>query len=345
MKSIAIGVALFALAALGFYRLSFFLTDQIVNGESKAPTTAIESTASELERLVVETLVPAVLQEAELTETVKEARSDDMGEWNSVTMTWRLPEGADPSRAATRLLKLTAEMAPQAHVYRSTQEALGEDLRIYVGKRLTHHLRLIPTLSEELPPVKNQPTQIAVVVLGLGHDGSESRTILSQPFPLSIGIVPYSPFALRQARDAIHKHKEVLAYIEHSLKQPEDLLKALLAVPNTTGVALKAPPTKLPVQKLLEKNLYVVDVRGEIESAALRQASNAGVKTLRLDHHFSEGDGLRLRHLARVSEGLIVTVLVTEKEALSDLFEWIEQSDRKEIQTVFLSELLNPGGG
>jgi polysaccharide deacetylase 2 family uncharacterized protein YibQ len=345
MKNIAFRVALFVLAALGFYRLSFFLTDQMVHGESEAPTTAIESTASELERLVVEILVPAVLQEAELTETLKEPRSDDMGDWNSVTMTWRLPTGADPNRTATRLLKLTAEMAPQAHVYRSTQEALVEDLRIYVGKRLTHHLRLIPTLSEKLPPVRDQPTQLAVVVLGLGFEGSESKTILSQPFPISVGIVPYSPFALRQARDAIHKHKEVLAYIENSLKQPEDLLNALLAVPNATGVALKSPPSQLPVQKLLEKNLYVVDVRGEIESAALRQASNAGVKTLRLDHHFSTGDGLRLRHLARVTEGLIVTVLVTEKDAISDLFEWIEQSDSKEIQTVFLSELLNPAGG
>jgi polysaccharide deacetylase 2 family uncharacterized protein YibQ len=344
MKGIAIRVLVFAGVAFAVYQSSFFLADKMVHGNSKAPTTAIESTASELERLVMETLVPAVLQNAELTESNTELRSDDMGDWNSVTMTWNLPKGADPDRVATRLSKLTGEMAPQATVYRSNQDALVEDLRIYVGKRLTHHLRLIPTLSEDLPPARREATKVAVVAIGLGHDGSESSTILSQPFPMSVGIVPYSPFALRQARDAIHKHKEVLTYIVAPLKQPEDLVKALVAVPNATGVALQAPPAQLPVQKLFEKNLYLLDVQGNIESEALRMATNAGVQTLRLDHAFAKGDGLRLQHLARVSNGLIVTVQVKEKEAMADLFSWIEESDPKEIQPVFLSELIDPAG-
>jgi polysaccharide deacetylase 2 family uncharacterized protein YibQ len=344
MKNIAIRLSLFVALGFGFYQLSFSLSDRFVHGESKAPATAVESTASELERLVVETLVPTVLQDAELVENITEIRTDDMGEWNSIAMTWQLRENEDPARIATRLLTLTGEMAPQARVYRSSQDALVEDLRIYVGKRLTHHLRLIPTLSEKLPPQKSKPTQLAIVVLGLGANGSESRTILSEDFPMSVGITPYSPFALRQSRDAIHKHKEVLTYIDGPLNRPEDLLKALLAVPNSTGVALNTPPSELPVQQLLEKNLYLLDVQGEIESDALRQASNAGVKTLHLDHEYSQGDTLRLRHLTRVSEGLIVTVQVEKKQALADLLSLVKNANPKEIQPVFLSELLNPGG-
>jgi polysaccharide deacetylase 2 family uncharacterized protein YibQ len=341
MKAIAIRLSVFILVALVFYQLSFSLSDRFVHGESKAPETAVESTASELERLVVETLVPAVLQDAELIENIAEIRTDDMGEWNSITMTWQLREQDDPARIATRLLTLTEEKAPQARVYRSSKDALVEDLRIYVGKRLTHHLRLIPTLSEKLPPQKARPTRLAVVVLGLGNNGAESRTILNEEFPMSVGITPYSPFALRQSRDAIHKHKEVLTYIDGPLNRPVDLLKALSAVPNSTGVALNTPPSELPIQQLLEKNLYLLDVQGEIESDALRKAINAGVQTLHLDLEYSQSDALRLRHLARVSDGLIVTVQVEEKKALNDLFSLVKNANPKEIQPVFLSELLN----
>jgi len=341
MKRIAIGVGIAIALCVGIYQLSFFFAEKMIYGESEAPPNAVESTASELERLVVETLVPAVLKDATLIEDATEERIDDMGSWNSISMSWQLPEGADSDRSATRLMTLTAEMAPQTRVYRSSQDAFVEDLRIYVGKRLTHHLRLVPTLSDRLPPAPNRPTHLALVVLGLGNDGAESRTILQRKIPMSVGILPYSPFALRQARDAVRQHKEVLALIEGPLKEKETLLKALLAVPNATGIALDAAPTQLPVDKLLEGNLYLLDVQGEIESSALRDADNAGVPILRLDHAFSEGDTLRLRHLARVSEGLIVTASVDDQASLNSLLDWLENDPPREIRPVFVSEFMD----
>jgi polysaccharide deacetylase 2 family uncharacterized protein YibQ len=341
MKRLAVGLALLAVSALVIYKLSFFLAERMIYGEAEAPPNAVESTASELERLVVETLVPAVLKDATLIEDSSEERSDDMGTWNSISMSWQLPEGTDSDRVATRLMSLTAEIAPQTRVYRSTQDALVEDLRIYVGKRLTHHLRLHPTFSDRLPPAPNRPTNLALVVLGLGHNGVETRKILQRKFPMTVGIIPYTPFALRQARDAVVHHKEVLVFFDGPLKDADTLLKALLAIPNATGVALNAAPSQLPVKKLLEANLYLLDVQGEIESSALRDAANAGVNILRLDHSFSQGDTLRIRHLARVSEGLIVTAHVQDEDSLQTLLDWLEKDPPREIRPVFLSELID----
>ena len=340
MKRFAIAIAAFCLTAFLFYKASFFFATRMIQGESEAPTSTVESTASELERLVVETLVPAVLKDATLLEDSTEVREDDMGEWNSVRMSWQLPEDADPDRSASRLMALTQEMAPEAKVYRSNSQALVESLRIYVGKRLTHHIQLTPTLSENLPPRRNTPTNLAVVVLGLGQDGQESRTILERPFPLTVAIEPYSPFALRQARDAVIKHKEVLCFFEDQVTTSDAFLRGLAAVPNSTGVVLQASPQALPVQKLLEDDLYLLDAQGGLESDALRQASNSGVTILRLDHAFSSGDLLRIQHIARVSTGLIVTVTVDQPEALSELLSWVANDAGREIRPVFVSELI-----
>ena len=340
MKRFAIGTVVFCLIALVLYQASFFFSARMIRGESEAPSNAVESTASELERLVVETLVPAVLKDATLIEDESEIRTDDMGEWNSVRMSWQLPEGTDPERSANRLMALTQEMAPQAKVYRSNQEALVENLRIYVGKRLTHHIQLTETLSDRLPPRPNNPTVLAVVVLGLGQDGQQSRTILERRFPLTVAIAPYSPFALRQARDAVIKHKEVLCYFDEPLKSNDELLRGLAAVPNATGVALNASPQALPVKKLLEDDLYLLDAQGDIESDAIRQATNSGVNILRLDHAFAADDSLKLQHIARVSEGLIVTVSVDAPEALSELLDWVGQDAGRDIRPVFVSELI-----
>ena len=342
MKRIATGLGLFCLAAFLFYKASFVLSERMVRGQSEAPALAVESSTTELERLVVETLVPAVLKDATLLEDATEIREDDMGEWNSVRMSWQLPEGEDPDRSASRLMALAQEMAPQAKVYRSQQEALVESLRIYVGKRLTHHIQLTPTLSQQLPPRRNTPTDLAVVVLGLGQNGQETKIVLERRFPLTVAIEPYSPFALRQARDAILKHKEVLSYFEEPLRTEEDLIRGLAAVPNATGIALHAPPQALPLKKLVDDNLYVLDSRGDIESDALRRATNSGVSVLKLDHAFQAGDLLKIQHIARVSTGLIVTVSVDEKEELEELLSWVETDAGREIRPVFLSELLAP---
>ena len=341
MKRVATGLALFCAAAIVFYQASFFLAERLVRGESVAPSSPVEISTTELERLVVETLVPAVLKDATLLEDSTEVRGDDMGEWNSVRMSWQLPEGEDPERTASRLMGLAQEMAPQATVYRSQQEALVESLRIYVGKRLTHHIQLTPTLSQELPPRRNVPTDLAVVVLGLGQNGQETRAVLERRFPLTVAIEPYSPFALRQARDAILKHKEVLGYFEEPLRSEEELVRGLAAVHNATGIALHAPPQALPAKKLVDDSLYVLDSQGDIESDALRRATNSGVSVLKLDHAFEAGDLLKIQHIARVSTGLIVTVSVDEKDELEELLTWVENDAGREIRPVFLSELLN----
>ena len=77
MKRIATGLALFCAAAFLFYKASFVLSERMVRGNSAPPALAVESSTVELERLVVETLVPAVLKDATLLEDATEIRSDE----------------------------------------------------------------------------------------------------------------------------------------------------------------------------------------------------------------------------------------------------------------------------
>ena len=103
-----------------------------------------------------------------------------------------------------------------------------------------------------------------------------------------------------------------------------------------------SPPRRAigDVDKLRDDSLYLLDVNGELESDALRAASNAGIPSLRLNHAFKAGDELRLGHMARVSEALIVTVNASVKSDMDALSSWVQTAEA--IRPVFLSELLEP---
>ena len=339
MKRLLLPTVLVAFIALAIYQLSFFVANEALLPQSDSKSSGIENELPELVRLIDENIIPLVLKESSRIENETRTESDDLGSWEVQSQTWQLPVGISNKELGTRLEQFTSDIAPSAKVYRNRQDELIEVIRIYVGKRLTHRIELIPTLSEILPPAPDKATLVAVAVLDLGQSGTESNTILKREIPISVGILPYSPFALKQARDAVLGSKEVLVLVKKPINDSEELIQAILAVPNATGVAIGSPPADLPISELKRKDLYILDIQGQTESAALRKAINANIPILRVNHRFEQGDELRIRHLARVNPGLIITVSAKDMDATNSLLNWLSKSKPDEIRPVFVSEL------
>ena len=343
MKSWLFRGLLFALVATTFWKITVYVARTWVLDPEPVPAKLGQSQHVAIEALVVQTLVPAALSEATLIREEVEERTDDQGKWTSHFTAWKLKEGDSPKRTAVRIQQLAEEIAPDTHVYVTTRNDLDVDLRIYVAKRQTHHLQLIPSLSEKVPPQTGEPARVAVVVTGLGSDGPLGQKILEHSLPLTISMLPYRPFTLRQSRLATVNHKEIILELPEDPITNEKMLDALLAVPQATGILVNQLPESLPVAHLLDAGLYVLDATGEVEGTVLRTAKHAGVSVLRTVDNL-EGDVeealLRLQHLSRSELGLVVTVNASDS-ACDTVLEWLATSNPSEIRPAYLTEVLD----
>ena len=292
------------------------------------------------EQLVIETMVPAILGSATLEIEEQTMRTDDEGEWTSTEMTWRLPQTLETDLVATELEQMTRELAPHATVYRSSPDYNVEVLRIYLGKRLTHHLTIHPTLSTLLPPQGDTPALLAVVVTGLGHNGQEDRQIIEANFPLTVAIEPFAPFALRDARDSLHLFKEVIVSSTSDDMSAEEIAGTLSAVPNSTGLLLAAAPRELPIVALSTAHHYLLALQASTETPAIREATSAGVRLIKSNLSILDDGLLRFQHQIRSHPYLVVTLPATSQH-LPELLDYVENAPNSLLRPVFLSEILD----
>jgi len=343
MKPALVRVVLLAATVLALWKVTLYVADRWVLESRPAPSPAVTQAHEQIEELVVETLVPAALAEATLVQEETHVEEDDLGTWDAHLLAWRLPEGESPHRAAMRIQQLARELAPDSHVYVTDKNELDVDLRIYVGKRQTHHLKLLPTLSAKIPPVSGKPALVALVITGLGTDGPLGDSILARPLPLTLGMLAYRPFTLRLSLQAAIKHKEVVLQLADRPRTDVEILEAFEAVPPATGLLIDELPESLPVSIMLERDLYLLDATGEVEGSVLRTANHAGIPVVRAIDHL-EGDIsedlLRLRHLSRSHSGLVLTVEATDP-ACDTALNWLENADPNEIRPAFLTEILD----
>ncbi len=291
------------------------------------------------EQLVIETLVPAILGNAILEVEEKTSRTDDEGQWSSTEMTWRLPQTLDTRLVAAELEQMTDELAPHATVYRSSPEDNVEVLRIYLGKRLTHHLTLQPTLSTLLPPQGDTPALLAVVVTGLGHNGRADHEIIETEFPITVAIDPFAPFALRNARDSLHFFKEVIVTSTGDDLSSEDIASAISAVPNSTGLLLASAPREIPHAALSASDHYMLALPVSTETPAIREATSEGVRLITSNLSIGDDGLLRFQHQLRGQPYLVVTISATSQH-LSELLDFIANAPQELLRPVFLSEIL-----
>lgn len=311
-----------------------------IAGDAPAPAEVTLQPAL-LEEVLQSSLLPAVLRDAQVLDSHSEERTDPQGSWTSHETRYQLDPGVDVSALAGRLQGLAREGVPGAEVYVTPRDDLEVDVRVYAGKRLVHRLVLIPTLEEPETARGEHPALVALVVLGMGQDATKDNAVLSANVPLSIGLVPFSPFALRMAREATRHHKEVLVDLPRDIADDAAAAEALLAVPGATGVVLHGLPKALATDLLVSRSMVLLDASGTAEGTALRDARDRGVPLLRRHDDLSgelTSSLNRAHHMAR-RLGHVVLVVDISQDNVAQVLAWLKAADPRDLRPVFLSEI------
>jgi len=337
MKRPLLAVLAVALVALAAWELPLLVARWVVLDEAPPAALVVEDEL-ELDGLVDEVLAPSVLADASLITRSDDVRQDERGSWIAHRSIWKLPEGDSAPQVARRLESVLEEVDDRLDAYVTTDDELDADVRIYAGKRLVAHPSLEPPLGAPPDIESGRPPLLAVVVTGLGREGSVAETLMASPVPFSVALEPFAPFTLRLSRTAVLHHKEVLI----DLHPDHELVAALEAVPYASGVLVTMPPDALPADTLVARDLYVLDGTDEVEAAALRTARNAGVAVLSADVLLDGDPGpslQRARHLAAL-HGEVVVVVDVDDEARSEVFRWLAEV-RDDLRLAFVTEVLD----
>lgn len=326
-----------AVAMVGVWKVTWGLAEDVVGGTELV---AEDATAKELRLAeIVDRLVDEELSDATVGLDALEDETDD---WAVRRIDARLPPGFRVDERARLIEELVEDprygSAPAIEAYVTTANELDVDVRIYVGKRLSHHVRLEPTLGDATAaPVSRTLPLVALVISDVGTD-AEGIQVLQAGIPLTVGVVPFSPFALRAARNAVLGHKEVLIDLQPG--QPLEL--AVDAVPYATGLLLRsAPDTDLDDELLSSEDLYLVDAAGQIQPKSLREARNAGIPVLRVSESVQEGHdwAARVEHLAQLHGAVVLMVPLDEADGA---IRWLH-SRQKDLRPAFANEVLQHG--
>ena len=321
------------------WRVTSGLAEDVVGGGEVVDQGA---TAKEVRLAeIVDQLVDSELSDATILDDALEGDE----EWPVRRIDARLPNGFDVADRAELIEGLVEDPrygdTPPIEAYVTTANELDVDVRVYVGKRLSHHLRLEPTLGSgpiEDPLARRQMPLVALVISDVGPD-AEGVQVLQSGIPLTVGIVPFSPFALRAARNAVISHKEVVIDLQPG--QPLDL--AVDAVPYATGLLVTEPPgMDLDDALLADEDMYLLDAAGEIEPATLREARNAGIPVLRASESVaSDRDwAARAEHLAELHGAVVLMVPLSEADGA---IRWLH-SRQADLRPAFANEVLERGG-
>lgn len=324
---------LLALIGAGVWQLMWSLAEDVVGGD------VAEEPAPEAKALRLAEIADEII-DSELTDAIVIADDEALLDlWPVRRQRVRLPGSFDPGERAAIIEKLIEDPRygddPPLQAYVTTANELDVDVRIYVGKRLSHHVSIEPTLGDPAGRRQDDPTPlVALVITDIGVDG-RGTAVLKTDLPLSIGIVPFSPFALRNARDAAIQHKEVLIDLQPG--QPLDL--AVEGVPYATGLLIgENPGMDLDDALIGREHLYLLDAAGQIEPATLREARNAGIPVLRANEEVSADQdwAARVEHLAALHGAVVLIVGV---EDAPGAIIWLAEH-RNTLRPAFANEVL-----
>jgi len=181
---------------------------------------------------------------------------------------------------------------------------------------------------------------LALVVDAVDRDPHGSYRLLDIPQPLAVALSPYSPYTLRMAREAVTRHKEVLARVEPDTTPTE----ALEAVPHATGVLFEAPPKGEPdaeAAALRGQGIYVVDAAGlpAAWTRALRDARVPRVRAIRAAASGPAGD-LRAFRARAVHEGAGVLVVDADAPITPEALDSLSVAATHGFRPAFVAEVV-----
>jgi len=258
----------------------------------------------------------------------------------------------------------------------SLHSVAGKDslqLDIKVQNRITHQLTFLYA-KPALPKIAARP-KVAIVIDDLGGENQMSQEILHWNVPLTLSILPFTPYSKALAQQAPERGKEVILHLPMEphgypktkpgegvlLQEMEDeklllqLSRDLEAVPNIKGVSnhmgsrLMENPGKLRIimKELKRRDLFFLDSRTTPQTVGLQIAQSIGVRaterSLFLDHSQDPEEIKRqLEKLAQLSieTGKAIGIGHPHPSTLKCLKEMIPRMKEKGIEIVPLSSLV-----
>jgi len=257
----------------------------------------------------------------------------------------------------------------------SLHSVTGKDsleFNIKVQNRTTHQLTFLYA-RPALPRIAVRP-KVAIVIDDLGAENQMSQEILHWNVPLTLSILPFTPYSKALAQEAHQRGREVILHLpmephgypktkpgEGVLLQEmgddkllRQLSRDLEAVPNIKGVSnhmgsrLMEDPGKLRIimKELKRRGLFFLDSRTTPETMGLQIAESIGVKaterSLFLDHSQDlEEIKRQLEKLAQLSleTGKAIGIGHPHASTLKSLKEMIPRMKEKGIEIVPLSSI------
>lgn len=292
--------------------------------------------------------------------------------WEASVMKIRLARSLPFSLVEEKLKRSLSRLGKPISLHSVTGKDSLE-LNIKVQNRMTHQLTFLYA-KPSLPKVASRP-KVAIVIDDLGGENQMSQEILHWNVPLTLSILPFTPYSKALAQEAHQRGKEVILHLPMEphgypetkpgqgvlLQEMEDekllrqLSKDLEAVPNIKGVSnhmgsrLMEDSGKLRVimKELKRRGLFFLDSRTTPQTMGLEIAESIGVRaterSLFLDHSQDPEEIKRqLEKLAQLSleTGKAIGIGHPHPSTLKSLKEMIPRMKEKGIEIVPLSSLV-----
>ena len=292
--------------------------------------------------------------------------------WEESLMNVRLPRTLPPSLIEENFKRNLSRLGKPVSIH----SVVGKDslqLEIKVQNRTTHQLTF-SYARPSLPKIAARP-KVAIVIDDLGGENQISQEILHWNIPLTLSILPFTPYSRTLAQQAHQRGKEVILHLpmepqgypktkpgEGVLLEEMDeekllrqLSKDLEAVPYIRGVSnhmgsrLMEDPMKLRIimKELKKRDLFFLDSRTTPQTLGLQTAKSIGLRaterSLFLDHSQDpEQIKKQVEKLVQLSleTGKAIGVGHPHPSTFKSLKEMIPRMKEKGIEIVPLSSLV-----
>ena len=292
--------------------------------------------------------------------------------WEESLMNVRLPRPLPSSLIEENFKRSLSKLGKPI----SIRSVVGKDslqLEIAVQNRTTHRITF-SYAKPSLPKIAARP-KVAIVIDDLGGENQISQEIVHWNIPLTLSILPFTPYSKTLAQQAHQRGKEIILHLpmepqgypgtkpgEGVLLQRMDeekllgqLSKDLEAVPYIKGVSnhmgsrLMEDPTKLKVimKELKRRDLFFLDSRTTPQTMGLQTAKSVGLRaaerSLFLDHSQDpEEIKEQLEKLVQLSRetGKAIGIGHPHPSTFKSLKEMIPRMKEKGIEIVPLSSLV-----
>jgi len=292
--------------------------------------------------------------------------------WEASVMKIRLARGLPFSLIEENLKRSLSRLGKPI----SLRSVTGKDsleLEIKVQNRTTHQLTFLYA-KPSLPRLAVRP-KVAIVIDDLGGENQMSQEILHWNVPLTLSILPFTPYSKVLAQQAYQRGKEVILHLPMEphgypktkpgegvlLQEMEEerflrqLSMDLEAVPNIKGVSnhmgsrLMEDPGKVRIimKELKRRGLFFLDSRTTPQTMGLQIAESIGVRaterSLFLDHSQDPEEIKRqLEKLAQLSleTGKAIGIGHPHPSTLKSLKEMIPRMKERGIEIVPLSSVV-----